>query len=136
MQQIVCMKKVFLPVALSFAWLLSSAQLTVKVKCGDFVVDILDGKVNDVHPDFTTAQIKAKLPCVTSEDPSTSACGGALIYKAQDVKFFPARNYVEIGPNFKGRMTVPTMSMCTMGLRLTRPCERAVSSPHLEAIQA
>ena len=87
----------------------ANAQLKVKTVCSDFVVDILDGKINGVHPDFTTEQIKTKLPCFTSEEPPTSKCGGAIRYKDRDVVFFTGREYVEIGPNFKGKLSLPLM---------------------------
>jgi hypothetical protein len=87
----------------------AGAQLKTKTQCASFVLDVLDGKVNDVHADFTTAQIKAKLPCVSSEDPESSKCGGALHYKDQDITFFPARDYIEVGPGFKGKSTVPLL---------------------------
>ncbi|MFI5188207.1 MAG: hypothetical protein ACHQF0_15865 [Chitinophagales bacterium] len=85
------------------------AQLKVKPKCDAFIVDVLDGKVNDVHADFTFGQIKTKLPCFTSEDPENSKCGGVIYYKDRDVKFFTGREYVEIGPNFNGKLTIPLM---------------------------
>jgi hypothetical protein len=87
----------------------ADAQLKVKPMCTDFVVDVLDGKVNEVHPDFTTAQIKTKLPCFTSEEPSTSKCGGAIYFKDRDVVFYTGREYVEIGPKFKGKLSLPLM---------------------------
>ena len=86
-----------------------NAQLKVKPKCDAFVVDILDGKVNGVHPDFTTGQIKKKLPCFTSEEPATSKCGGVIFYKDRDIKFYTGREYVEIGPAFKGKLTLHLM---------------------------
>jgi hypothetical protein len=85
------------------------AQLKVKATCNAFTVDPLNGKVNDVRPDFTGAQIKAKFPCFTSEDPETSKCGGVIYYKDRDLKFFTGRDYVEVGPGFKGTLTVPLM---------------------------
>ena len=85
------------------------AQLKVKASCTAFSVDILNGKVNDVRPNFTAAQIKAAFPCFTSEDPETSKCGNVIYYKDRDVKFFTSRNYVEIGPAFKGQLTIPLM---------------------------
>jgi hypothetical protein len=90
---------------------LSKAQLKVKPKCGTFEADILDGKINDVRPDFTPGQIKLKLPCFTSEEPEsrTSKCGGEIFYKDRDVYFYTARNYVEIGPNFKGKLSIPLL---------------------------
>jgi len=62
-----------------------------------------------VHPDFTTGQIKSNLPCFTSEEPESSKCGAVINYKNQDIKFYAGRNYVEVGPNFKGKLTVPLM---------------------------
>jgi hypothetical protein len=85
------------------------AQLKVKATCNAFSVDILKGKVNDVRPDFTAGQIKAKFPCFTSEDPETSKCGGVIYFKDRDVKFFTGRDYVEIGPAFKGQLSIPLM---------------------------
>jgi len=85
------------------------AQLKVKSTCNAFSVDLLNGKVNDVRPDFTGAQIKSKFPCFTSEDPETSKCGGVIYYKDRDLKFFTGRDYVEIGPAFKGQLSIPVM---------------------------
>jgi len=87
----------------------ANAQLKVKTVCSEFVVDVLDGKINGVHPDFTTAQIKSTLPCFTNEEPATSKRGGAIYYKDRDVVFFTAKEYVEIGPKFKGKLTLPLM---------------------------
>ena len=86
-----------------------SAQLKVRPMCTDFVVDVLDGKINGVHPDFNPAQIKTKLPCFSSEEPATSKCGGAIYFKDRDVVFFTGREYVEIGPKFKGKLSLPLM---------------------------
>src|SRR3954463_13187356 len=85
----------------------ANAQLKVKTLCSDFVVDVLDGKINGVHPDFTTAQIKTKLPCFTNEEPATSKCGGVVYYKDRDFSFFTGRKYVEIAPNLKGNLPLP-----------------------------
>lgn len=103
------MKKI--PVLVLLTVILSPVygQLKVKSTCNTFVVDILNGKVNGVRPDFTTGQIKAKLPCFTSEDPETSKCGGVIYYKDRDIKFFTGRDYVEIGPAFKGQLSIPLM---------------------------
>jgi len=85
------------------------AQLKVKANCNAFSVDLLNGKVNDVRPDFTGAQIKSKFPCFTSEDAETTKCGGVIYYKDRDLKFFTGRDYVEIGPAFKGQLSIPVM---------------------------
>jgi len=103
------MKNIFFLFFSITIFLSASAQLKVRPMCTDFVVDLLDGKVNGVHPDFTTAQIKTKLPCFTSEEPATSKCGGAIYFKDRDVVFFTEREYVEIGPKFKGKLSLPLM---------------------------
>jgi hypothetical protein len=103
------MKNILLSFLTLAIFLTTSAQLKVKPMCTDFVVDILDGKINGVHPDFTTAQIKTKLPCFSNEEPATTKCGGAIYYKDRDVIFFTGREYVEIGPKFKGKLSLPLM---------------------------
>jgi len=103
------MKNILLSFLSLAVFLSASAQLKVKPMCTDFVVDILDGKINGVHPDFTPALIKTKLPCFTNEEPTTSKCGGAIYYKDRDVVFFTEREYVEIGPKFKGKLSLPLM---------------------------
>jgi len=103
------MKNILLAFLSLVVFLPLSAQLKTKPVCSDFVVDVLDGKVNGVHSDFTTAQIKTKLPCFTNEEPATSKCGGAIYYKDRDVVFFTGREYVEIGPKFKGKLSLPLM---------------------------
>jgi hypothetical protein len=84
-------------------------QLKVTPKCQEFSVDLLEGKINGVHPDFTNGQIKSGLPCFTSEDPATSTCGNVIVYGDRDVKFYTDRDYVQIGPAFKGKLSLPLM---------------------------
>jgi hypothetical protein len=103
------MKNILLAFLSVTVFLFAGAQLKTKPVCSDFVVDLLDGKINGVHPDFETALIKTKLPCFTKEEPATSKCGGAIYYKDRDVVFFTAREYVEIGPKFKGKLSLPLM---------------------------
>lgn len=94
------------------------AQLKTTVTCPTITVDILDGKVNGMEPDFTQAQIKKALPCVSREEPETkdSKCGGGLFYKDKDIYFYTGRDYVEIGPAFKGRLSIPLMGAARNGL--------------------
>ena len=68
----------------------SLAQLKPTVVCGSFMVDLLDGNVNGIRPDFHPDRIKLKLPCFTSaEDESSKAkCGGMISYKDKDIYFF------------------------------------------------
>jgi hypothetical protein len=87
-----------------------SAQLKTTVKCPDFNIDILEGRINkSILPSSTIGQIKLNLPCFTSfqDEADTSNCGGKVSYKDNDVYFYTARDYVEIGPAFKGKMSLP-----------------------------
>jgi hypothetical protein len=105
------MKTVFLFFLFTITVASVKAQLKTTPICNSFVVDILDGKVNGVLPDFTNGQIKQSLPCFTSEEPenSSSKCGGGVFYKDKGVYFFTGRDYIEIRENFKGKMTIPLM---------------------------
>ena len=87
------------------------AQLKVTATCPPVEVDLLDGKVNGLKPDRTANEITGKLPCFTSkeEENSSSKCGGLISYKDKDIYFYTGRNYVEIGPKFKGKMSVPVL---------------------------
>ena len=84
----------------------ANAQLKTKPTCDAFFADLLDGKINGVPPDLTAGQIKNKLPCFTSED---LKCGGIIVFKDRDLKFYTDRHYVEIGPAFKGKLSLPLM---------------------------
>ncbi len=87
-----------------------SAQLKTTPKCPDIDIDILDGIINKVLlPTSTVGQVKLNLPCFTSfeEVGTTATCGAGVFYKDKDVYFFTDRNYVEIGPAFKGNLSVP-----------------------------
>jgi hypothetical protein len=112
------MKKfVFLFLFITLATVVS-AQLKVKATCPDFYVDILDGKINGLKASAMIYDIKNKFPCFTStEDESNSAkCGGGVYYKDRDVSFYTARDYVEIGPKFKGKLSIPLFGTRRGGL--------------------
>jgi hypothetical protein len=97
----------------------ASAQLKTTVKCPDFNVDILDGIINkNILPTSTVGQIKLNLPCFTSfEEEGTSAkCGAGVFYKDKDIYFYTTRDYIEIGPAFKGTLSVPLMGAPRNGL--------------------
>ena len=99
---------------LSFLFLIalipfSNAQLKSKPSCGDFSVDILNGTVENLKPNFDIEQIKVKMPCFTSEEQTSAKCGSALMYKDRDIYIYAQRQYVEIGPNFKGKLSIPLM---------------------------
>lgn len=106
------MKKIIFTIYLMSFLNFVQAQLVPKAKCDDFYVDVLDGKVNGVRPDFTMGQIKEKLPCFTSSDPegsSTSPCGGTVFFADKDVYFFTERDYIEIKEKFKGKLSIPLL---------------------------
>jgi hypothetical protein len=104
------MKTPSLLVGLLFS-LSALAQLQTTTICPDFVVDILDGRVGELDPKSTFGQVKGKFPCFTSaeEEAASSKCGGGVFYKSKDIYFYTARNYIEIGPAFKGRLSIPLM---------------------------
>ncbi len=105
------MKKNLLFIVLLITGLAVQAQLKTTKTCPPFAVEILDGRVNELRITDNINQIKAKLPCYTSmEAESASAkCGGGIFYKDQDVYFYTGRDYVEIGPKFKGKLSIPLM---------------------------
>ena len=97
----------------------ASAQLKTTPKCPAIDIDILDGIVNKtILPNSTVGQIKLNLPCFTSfEEEGTSAkCGAGVFYKDKDVYFYTSRDYVEIGPAFKGTLSIPLMGAPRNGL--------------------
>ncbi len=89
----------------------SWSQLKSTTSCPPFVVDILDGKVNEIRSTATVGQIKEKFPCFTKAEVESNIakCGGGVFYKDKDIYFYTARDYVEIGPAFKGKLTLPLM---------------------------
>jgi hypothetical protein len=96
----------------------ADAQLKTSAICQTFTVDILDGKVNRLPVTSTIGQIKEKLPCFTSAEPesATATCGGGVFFKDRDISFYTARDYVEVGPKFKGKLTIPLMGAPRTGL--------------------
>jgi len=105
------MKNIFLIFIACIFSLFVSGQLKVKAKCATFSVDILNGNVNNIKPDFPIPEIKERLPCFTSaeDEGSTSKCGGGVFYKDQDIYFYTQRDYIEIGEKFKGHLSVPLL---------------------------
>lgn len=91
--------------------MLSMAQLTTKASCPVFEIDILDGKVNGFKATAPNDQIKAKFPCFTSaaEEVDSAKCGTNVFYKDRDLYFYTQRDYIEIGPKFKGKLSIPLM---------------------------
>jgi len=89
------------------------AQLKPKVKCPDVYVDVLNGTVNgDIKASTTLGEIKIALPCFSSfEDEGGAAkCGGGVYYKDKDIYFYTKRDYIEIGPKFQGKLSLPLLA--------------------------
>lgn len=84
------------------------AQLKTTPLCPTFLVDVLEGTVNELYPFSTQGEIEKKFPCFTSvvEETNGSTCG-AVFYKDKDISFFTERDYIEIGEHFKGKLSVP-----------------------------
>jgi hypothetical protein len=87
--------------------LVGMAQLKPTVKCPDFYVDILNGTVNGLTPGNTAGEVRTKFPCLTGSQDEMAACGTEVMYKDRDVYFFTQRKYIEIGPKFRGKMSLP-----------------------------
>ena len=95
------------------------AQLKTTPKCPDFSIDILNGIVNKaILPNSTVGQIKKNLPCFTGseEEGTTAKCGAGVFYKDKDIYFYTSRDYIEIGPAFKGTISLPLMGASRNGL--------------------
>ena len=86
-------------------------QLKAKVKCPDFYVDVLDGTVNGLKPSHTQNEIKEKFPCFTSaeEESNEAKCGGGIYFKDKDISFYTKRKYIEVGPKFIGKTSIPLL---------------------------
>ena len=87
------------------------AQLKAKVKCPDFYIDVLNGTVNELKPSYTPNEIKEKFPCFTSsvEESNEAKCGGGIYFKDKDIYFYTKRDYVEVGPKFLGKTSIPLL---------------------------
>jgi len=106
------MKKLFVCLSALLLCYAANAQLKVTIKCPEFQVDILKGYVNhQLLPTSTNREIIHLFPCATHVDSvGTSAkCGAAVYYKDKDISFYTDRDYIEIGPNFKGKLSLPLM---------------------------
>ena len=112
------MKKTILFLAVAFLATQAPAQLKTTATCASFTIDILDGKVNDLRATAPVGMIKEKFPCFTTAEveSSTAKCGGGVFYKDRDIYFYTARDYVEIGPKFKGKMSIPLMGAARNGV--------------------
>ena len=105
------MKSIILSFSALLVTIAASAQLKTEVKCPEFNVDVLNGNVNHIIiPTSNAEQIKKNLPCYTGfNEDIKSKCGSTVFYKDQDIYFYVSRNYIEIGPHFRGNLSVPLM---------------------------
>jgi hypothetical protein len=89
----------------------SMGQLVAKSKCPDMNVNILDGTLNDLKPNRTLNEFKTLFPCSTSieEEGTTAKCGSGIFFKDKDIYVYAKRNYIEIGPRFKGKLSLPLL---------------------------
>lgn len=112
------MKKIIVLAGLVCGCFPAAAQLKTTIVCPPFTIDILDGRIGDLDPKSTQGQIKKTFPCFTSaEAESDSAkCGGTVFYKDKDIYFYTKRDYVEIGPAFKGKLSIPLLGASRTGL--------------------
>ena len=112
------MKKLLLVASSLFAANCIWAQLKTTPVCPEFTVDVLYGKVNSLMASATNGQIKNTLPCFSSseDETSTAKCGGGVFYKEKDIYFYTSRDYIEMGPAFKGKLTVPLMGAARTAL--------------------
>jgi hypothetical protein len=112
------MKNFLLITCCTLLSIITQAQLRTTPLCPIITVDILGGRVNELPVTSTVGQIKEKLPCFTSaeDESATAKCGGGVFYKDKDIYFYTARDYVEIGPNFKGKLSIPLMGASRTGL--------------------
>lgn len=104
------MKQYFFFLLATLCFYHTKAQLTVKTNCPELVVDVLDGKVNGIKPNMPFPEMKTKFSCYTKAAEADSLkCGGGIFYADKDLYIYTARDYVEVGPKFKGRLTVPLL---------------------------
>jgi hypothetical protein len=110
-------KHLLVLVGLLFALTLE-AQLKSTPVCPAFTVDILYGKVNTVMASATNGQIKNVFPCFSSSEEETAEakCGGTVFYKDKDIYFYTSRDYIELGPAFKGKLSLPLMGAARTSL--------------------
>ena len=90
----------------------AGAQLKTTVVCPPFTVDLLEGTISSkLDCNSTAGEVKKLFPCFT--DTAIKNCG-AVLYKDRDICFFTARNYIEIGEKFNGKL-VPNLLGASRG---------------------
>ncbi len=129
------MKTFLLVFMLALTCQATNAQLTATAVCPPFKVDVMDGNVNELYPRSAIEEIKKTFPCATQivEQGSDAKCAG-VFFKDKGVSFFSERNYIEIGEQFKGKMTPSLMgtSRSSLFALLGRP---KLTDPNWDAFQ-
>ena len=107
----------------------SQAQLKTTPICPTFMVDVLEGTVNELYPFATPGEIEKKFPCYSSvtEETNGSTCG-AVLYKDRGITFFTERDYIEVNEHFKGKLSVPLIGAGRNSLF------KVLGNPHLKDI--
>jgi hypothetical protein len=100
------MKKLVIVIIYCVVFQPIKAQLKTTAICPDFVVDVLEGSVNDLYIKAIQDDIKKKFPCFSEavEETTGLECG-RIVYKEKGITFFTERNYIEINDKFKGKLT-------------------------------
>jgi hypothetical protein len=109
------MKKLFVILLISAATG-AEAQLKTTPVCPVIIADLLEGNVNGIEPDFSAVEIKKVLPCASSEDAESAACGAKVNYADKGIYFFSGRGYIEIREKFKGKLSLPMMGAARSSL--------------------
>jgi hypothetical protein len=88
------------------------AQLqTAKPVCKTFEVNVLEGTINsDLSTRSTIGEVKTTFPCFTEavDENGGKGCGG-VFYKDKHISFITERGYIEIGEQFKGKLSLPLL---------------------------
>ena len=111
------MKILLLVFAFLFSIQISNAQLKATSVCPAFKVDVMDGNVNELYPKSAIEEIKVIFPCATEiiEQSVGGKCAG-VFFSDKDIYFYTDRNYIEIGPKFKGKLTPALMGVSRSSL--------------------
>jgi hypothetical protein len=111
------MKNLFVIAAFLFTASFCQAQLKAKAVCPTLEADVMAGHVNELYPKSAIAEIKNALPCFTDviETDSASRCAG-VFYKDKGLSFFTERKYIEIGEQFRGKLSPALMGVSRSSL--------------------
>jgi hypothetical protein len=85
------------------------AQLKISPVCPGISIDILDGSVNNLYPESSLEDIKAKLPCFNDAVAEPGAGCAGVFLREKGINFYTYRDYIEINKDFKGNMSIPLM---------------------------